>query len=776
MSDERRHDVTAVALLLVIEAVLFAQIITGAGVFFFRDFSRYYFPVKKMQREIVLAGEFPWWTRAYGAGQPLAANPEHETFYPLNWLILLPDYVGALHMQALLHVAIGLLAMYAFLRSLKLRAFASFVGALSFGLGGTMLSKINMAPFLYSYAWLPLTCLYAREFLNDGKRRSFALAVLFLAIQMLIGEPTTVIQTLLIIAFMTGARLTDLMRAAAIGIGAFLLAAVQMIPALDFVRDSARARPFPLKTVGQWSMPPIKLLELVFPNILGHNFLEDTTLFWGGRLYGLSGVPFLLSIYPGLLIAGLAIAGIVARRRWWGAAAGMCAVAVVIALGNHTPLLGIFYRVGIANALRYPEKFIVIAIFAITVFAAHCVEALQDGDETLRRRAIWVAAILTAIPLAMYVWALSPGYATRLAGFFGIADEHLSIAASVSRFDWLVATVRGGALLALVLTARKAMRPLWMVAAATMLLVDLHKLPAEVSPSFPPNVYERPNLPGAIWDPQYRLFHQTEFVPNVTAPPGTRLVKVMPQAIRMRDVARIEYGYRNALFPMFSVAWGLPLVLEPDVDATNLLPTFDFKRAVENAAGAGGDRAIASAMAMSNARFRAVYRSTLPDASQDPEHVQPVAFVEMTRQPRYYFGSPVIATRNVEDFTAKLASGAYPPSVAFVGQPLQVNGGGVVHSVVESSSAATIDVEANGRALLVMSVTPHRYWRVFVDGMRATPIVTNVGYQGVIVPSGRHRVSMSYRNPVVIASVFVSLAAAITLIFLVIYDTRNNHS
>jgi hypothetical protein len=110
-------------------------------------------------REVVLGGEFPFWNRAFAAGQPLAANPEHEVFYPLTWLILLPDYETGFRLLVVLHVYLALFAMYALLRSMELRPPAAFFGALAYGLGGMCLSQVNLLPLLLMFAWLPLTCL-----------------------------------------------------------------------------------------------------------------------------------------------------------------------------------------------------------------------------------------------------------------------------------------------------------------------------------------------------------------------------------------------------------------------------------------------------------------------------------------------------------------------------------------------------------------------------------------------------------------------------------------
>src|SRR4051812_40051452 len=220
-----------------------------------RDLTRYYYPTKQILREIVQHGEFPYWNRYYSAGQPIAANPEHEVFYPLTWLILLPSYDLGFRLHILVHVWIGLFSMYALLRSMELRAFAAFAGALAFGLGGLYLSYINLLPILFCAAWLPLTCLYARRFLLHRTLRNFALAAFFLGLQFLVGEPTTIAQTGFLLGLYAMYRgwystpraskmFTRVFWIGAISSIGLLVGAAQIIPAIDHVRDSARSRPF----------------------------------------------------------------------------------------------------------------------------------------------------------------------------------------------------------------------------------------------------------------------------------------------------------------------------------------------------------------------------------------------------------------------------------------------------------------------------------------------------------------------------------------------------
>jgi uncharacterized membrane protein YfhO len=121
--------------------------------------------------------------------------------------------------------------------------------------------------------------------------------------------------------------------------------------------------------------------------------------------------------------------------------------------------------------------------------------------------------------------------------------------------------------------------------------------------------------------------------------------------------------------------------------------------------------------------------------------------------------------RDVDEFVRKLTAGGHSREVAFVGSGAFGPAHGVVRTVQEWTNGARIDVAAAGRAFLVMSVTPHRYWRVTVDGKPVQSVVTNIGYQGVAIPAGRHIVEMRYRNPLIAIGGAISIAALAAVVF-----------
>lgn len=788
----RRSDWFALALLAILATLCFADVLAGVNQFYMRDLTRYYYPAKQILRDIVQHGEFPYWNRYFSAGQPIAANPEHEVFYPFTWLILLPSYDLGFRLHILVHIYIGLFGMYALLRSMELRPAAAWFGAMSFGLGGIYLSYVNLLPILFCAAWLPPTCLFVRRFLLKRNVRDFAAAALFLGMEFLVAEPTTVMQTGLLIGLYALYRgwyatprlakmTTRVLWIAFLSATAFLVGAAQIISAIDHVHDSARSRPFEFDLVSAWSMPWAKFAELVYPNILGHISVKNVMWYWGGGLYPGMGSPFLFNIYVGIAVIALAVGGAFIRPRGGRLVLLIVVLSSVLALGGHTPLLKWLYDHHIASSIRYPEKFILMAVFALIVFSSQMLDRLLAGDEDLRSGALGFAAATTLVAIVAAITGFTPIY-PRLFTLLSKTSSTVPIwkawaltagakpgfMTDLSRTDWIVASVRGIVLLALLLTApRWRMTRGWLAVGAAFVAIDLAYVTWELNPRQPRRFFDRPpvarTLPPNHGD--YRVFHEADWY-------GT-------DAIAQKYFSTADAVYwvvRNGLFPMTPAGSSVATVLERDYDKTALLPTVDLTDCVWDVKRSGRQEWWKPFMAMSNAWYRGQYRNF--DREKQRIHGRfkesmPIEFTPGPHYPRYYFADQLVTIRDRQDFVKQLSSSSFTDRVAFVQRPSFVPARGTVLGVRETSNAATIDVESFGESFLVMSVTPHKYWRIAVDGASVPAVVTNIGYQGIILTPGRHRVTMLYRNEVARIGMFISLlTAGLLLALLAFYRPR----
>ena len=776
----RREDKLAIALLVLLPTLFFGDVLLGFGNFYMRDLTRYYYPTKQIYRDIAYGGELPLWNRLFHAGQPIAANPEHEIFYPFTWLILLPSYDLGYRLHILVHIYIGLLGMYALLRSMRLAPPSAFFGALSWGLGGIYLSYINLLPILFCAAWLPLTCLYVRRFLLTPRLRTFALACVFLGLQFLVAEPTTVMQTGFIIGmyalyrgwYSPDNRIAAMARNVAwialISAVAFAVGAVQMLPALDHVGDSARSRPFEFTLVKAWSLPWAKLAEVVYPNILGHIAIKRVMWYWGGGLYPGMGSPFLFSIYSGLAVITLAVAGAFARPRGGRFVLFLILFSVLIALGGNTPLLQWLFDAGIATSIRYPEKFVLIAMFALIIFASRILDRVMHGDRELRDSAAGFALATAAVAAVIAVLGFTPLYAKGFMAVWGLgAGAGTKYMVELSHIDWIVAAVRGGMLVALLLTVTTRRRVVWMAAAGVFLCADLGVVVHELNPRMPGRFFTSlPPVAGTLLPNRrdYRVFHEADWY-------GTD--EISRKYFSTGDA--VYWVVRNGLFPMTPAGHEFQTVLERDYDKTALLPTIDLTESVWDVKRSGRKDWWTPFMQMSNAWYRGVYRPFEDEKKRTKNEFKkslPIRFIEGDHSPRYYFADQIVQIRDRGDFVKKLSTGTYSSRVAFIREKTFVPSSGTVRQVRETANTAVIDVDSAGQGFVVMSVTPHKYWRVTVDGKPVQPVITNIGYQGVRVPAGRHRIEMRYWNDLVGTGGMITLGAAALLAAVLLLTRR----
>lgn len=531
----RRTDLAAVALLAFIVLALWSDVLVGNRALYARDVARVYVPERAVLREILRNGELPLWNPHYGGGQPLAANPAYEAFYPPQWLVLLPDLLLGIHLEIVLHILLAALGMYAFLRAMDLSPAAAFFGALSLALGGLVLSTVNLLPFLFSLSWWPWIGLFVR-------RRQVAAAALAFGLMALAAEQSMILMTAALVAALCLVWHRRLVLAIAVGAGAFAVAAVQLVPALDFQRDSGRAVPLTFVHASNWTMSAIRPLELVLPSAFGR-YSADAVYFWG-QTNDPTHVPWLFSWYGGLLAAALAVAGFIHRIRGWKFAAAAFAASYIFAV------LPLHYWLGL-RSIRYPEKFFLAGAFVLLVFAALAAQQFLD-DARFRRTTFFVAIALTAVAAAAIAFAWSPLFA-RAFGLRGYVADILGEARSGA-----LTTLASATALALILAFRERRR-LVVPLLGLFVLADLGARTWSVAPRIGRDFYDPPALAREL-------------------PRGARLYNDAAWRVDLLPQPRIAYAdrwprLRNAMFPELQALWGFDSVLELDVTKTMLLPT-----------------------------------------------------------------------------------------------------------------------------------------------------------------------------------------------------------
>jgi hypothetical protein len=669
-------DTKIAALLAVAVALVFSDVLFFGSGFYIRDIYRDYLPSRFVLRAVLAGGEFPMWNRYWSGGQPLAANPGFQAFYPGTWLVFLPSFLLGFNLEIVAHIALATIGMFLLLRSMELRIESALFGAIAFGLGGVVLSLTNLLPFLTSVAWWPLIVMFARQ-------RRWGPLAMCLGMLLLAAEQSVIVQTVILLVFVLLAPhppfghllpargekdLSETPRPAQRGEGgakrrvrgalSILLAigigAVAIVPAVDLMRDSGRARSLTFEDGTSWSMPLVRPAELFYPYVFGR-ITDDGTEYRGSSRYHPPRLPLIFSIYCGLLVPLLAIAGVVMRLQRWTWIA--IPLSYLLAIGANGPL-PIFYR-----WIRYPEKFILFGLFALIILAAAAFDRID-------RRFAPFLLLLAVGDLALHV--------------------------------------------------------------------------NDLAPRMPRRFFTPPPVTLALTDARgpTRIFHQAEW--PVWGAKG----------IVLEPAPRTYWSQRTALMPFTPALYGLQTIYEIDINVTSLRPTAEVVQSMWEALGKGAP--VRPFMLMANAEYL-----VLPG--------RPIRIARGATLPRYWFADQLTTITRREDFVRDLTAKRWSDRVAFVPMPAFAPARAEVLRITESANRAEVVVRADGKAFLVASVTPHRYWNVTIDGTPATLQNANVGFQGVIVPAGTHTIRFRYSNPLIAIFGAVSIISFLLVIMMMIY-------
>ena len=467
---------------LALTAVLFGDVVFAGRVPYFRDVGTYYYPDYVFAADALRHGVWPLWNPTADAGAP------YLKAYPVELLLLfLTGARGTLTVGPLLHVFAAMCGATWLARTLGVGRAGAWLAGAVFGLSGFLQSTLNLVPLSQGAALAPfVVAAYVRCVRRPDARRTGVLALLG-ALQVSTFAADIIVQTALMALVLTPERprLRHLRALLAAGVVATLLAAPALAGLQHLMQGTARAEGFAARTVLSWSAHPVVLAEALWPRLLGDPHTM-TDLGYLGQPYFPDGYPYLVSIYVGPLVLGLALCGAASRRRL----AGLALLGVLLALGAYGPFGGVLPV--LLPSLRAPVKFLFVSTLAIAVLAGRGLEtATGEGS----RRGAWCVAVpcgaMLAAGAALALWPVAvSGAAAAMWPRLGAVPS-----LPVVRTMWpqaLLATGVLGILAAIVLVLR---RPRLAFLPAACVVADLLVTNATVDPSAPPEFYRlRPEM------------------------------------------------------------------------------------------------------------------------------------------------------------------------------------------------------------------------------------------------------------------------------------------
>ena len=311
-----------------------------------------------------------------GLGQPIYPDPLAQVTYPpaaALWIGV--PFPLAFKLYFLLHTALLGLGAAALARALGASTRGACLAAVAATLAGPTLSACRTPNLLAAAAWSGFALagfVHAQRAGRAGRRAAVG-AAFACALMILAGGATYLILLALLVgvAVPVGAgRPRAVLRGyAVIGAAACLgvaLAAVHLVPFKLWFPETVRGQiaaqgSIPLAEATQWSLHPLRLLEVLVPGLSPHT-LAASRPGWYEPVYASFqpyGKPLHASVHLGLPV--VVLAGLGARRSRWAAGfavGGLLWLLIALRIGGHTPGWELLRELAppLFGAWRYPGK------------------------------------------------------------------------------------------------------------------------------------------------------------------------------------------------------------------------------------------------------------------------------------------------------------------------------------------------------------------------------------------------------------------------------------
>jgi len=374
--------------------LLFRDIIIGGYRLIGDDFIGFYLGMKKfLYDELWRHHSIPFWNPYLLGGIPYWAHFESTLFYPLGVLFWFIPPEAAYGYTMFLHMVLAAFFMYLLARSLGIGQAGSFVAGAVYGCNGFIMATLylgHMCP-AQSYIWLPLIIFFLNRTLQTGASFLSVLPVGALwGIQILAGAPQdafyTFLASFLFLGFniKTGKHLAGSAQRLFITISLVFvigagIAAIQLVPAFEFIEESVRGSLDSFERVTQASYPPEGLITTVLPNFFG-NYAKGG--FWIDNVPW--SVPFqnlYVGILPLLSLCFISFRGSEQKRLILFAAI-LAVTGMLLALGRNTPLYQLAYLLPGFDKFRTPSRIITLWVFALGLLGGKGFDALLDKIRT----------------------------------------------------------------------------------------------------------------------------------------------------------------------------------------------------------------------------------------------------------------------------------------------------------------------------------------------------------------------------------------------------------
>ncbi len=341
----------------------------------------------------------PLWEPYLFGGMPYIDAMHGDTFYPLAILQFIIPLYRALGWKLILTVFFAGIFAFFCMRTFGFSRGVSFIGALAYMFSTNFISWVYAGHEgrMYITSLLPLNFLFLEKSLRSRKLIHYILFGGTIGLLILANHPQLAYFASwglglyflfnLIWDYKDNKKIGRLVKPVFyFGIAVLLglsLSLVQILPTYIYVNKfSPRAeggRGYEFAT--SWSFHPEELVSQIVPEYVGLS-LGDENTYWGRNPFKIN------SDYAGivpLIFAIMALVLVRNRKIWFFL--GLSLLALIYALGAHTPLFKLFYYlVPQVKSFRAPGLILFLMVFSISVLALFGLEKIINGIKDLKEK------------------------------------------------------------------------------------------------------------------------------------------------------------------------------------------------------------------------------------------------------------------------------------------------------------------------------------------------------------------------------------------------------
>jgi hypothetical protein len=215
------------------------------------DLIDYFYPYNAFSSQQIRQGTIPLWNPFVMSGMPFQAEPQTALFYPLHALYYIFSTPTAWSLALILRMLVGAMFITLLMRSIGATKAGAVVAGIVFAFGGFMVAWQG-AVMGDTVIWLPLVCYSVFRLRSNRAPGSVCLVAFAFAMPLLAGHPETSVHViltgtaaaLLLWVFPPGSESRFdprfLLFFSLAGVLAIGLSAVQLLPTLEWVRQSGR--------------------------------------------------------------------------------------------------------------------------------------------------------------------------------------------------------------------------------------------------------------------------------------------------------------------------------------------------------------------------------------------------------------------------------------------------------------------------------------------------------------------------------------------------------